>query len=51
MDTKRLIVAIDFGTTYSGVAYCFPGSRDKTLEVITDWPGMSKSLLRVLSVN
>ncbi len=48
----RLIVGIDFGTSHSGVAYCFPDSRDKKLEVISEWPGMSQnfSLGRELTV-
>ncbi|KAM3507970.1 hypothetical protein MY10362_001473 [Beauveria mimosiformis] len=40
-DAKRLVVAIDFGTTYSGIAYCFPDlSPDGKLTAIRRWPGM-----------
>lgn len=36
---KRLILAIDFGTTYSGVAYCFPEQQDAKPYVVESWPG------------
>ncbi|KAK8930258.1 Chaperone protein DnaK [Metarhizium anisopliae] len=34
-----LIIALDFGTTYSGVAYCFANKRDPKPAAILDWPG------------
>ncbi|KAI9792787.1 MAG: hypothetical protein M1816_001519 [Peltula sp. TS41687] len=37
MDT-RLIIGIDFGTTYSGVAYALTGAPDQ-VNTIEDWPG------------
>lgn len=40
----RLVVAIDFGTTYSGMAYCFPDQRDPKPEAILQWPGTLLSL-------
>lgn len=42
LDTKdRIIIALDFGTTYSGVAYCFCNSSGKPDVVpVFDWPGM-----------
>jgi hypothetical protein len=36
-----LIIALDFGTTYSGVAYCFTNQRDPKPTAILEWPGMS----------
>ncbi|RBR08073.1 hypothetical protein FVER53590_00133 [Fusarium verticillioides] len=42
LDTKdRVIIALDFGTTYSGVAYCFcnsPGMPDAV--PVVDWLGL-----------
>ncbi|KAF8244311.1 hypothetical protein K440DRAFT_559147 [Wilcoxina mikolae CBS 423.85] len=35
---EKLIISLDFGTTYSGVAYAFSKSPDK-VHVVTDWPG------------
>ncbi|KAF5686278.1 Hsp70 chaperone protein [Fusarium circinatum] len=37
----RLIIALDFGTTYSGVAYCFcnPSSKPEVRPVV-DWVGL-----------
>lgn len=37
-DEERLIIAVDFGTTYSGIAYCFAGQRDKKVGIVTEWP-------------
>lgn len=36
----RLVIALDFGTTYSGVAYAFnvPGKK-ADITSIQDWPG------------
>ncbi|KAF5688118.1 Hsp70 chaperone protein [Fusarium denticulatum] len=41
-DTKdRIIIALDFGTTYSGVAYCFCNSSGKPDVIpIVDWLGL-----------
>ncbi|KAM0460413.1 hypothetical protein ACHAPV_005207 [Trichoderma viride] len=35
----RLIIAVDFGTTYSGIAYCFANQRDSSPIPIDNWPG------------
>ncbi|KAK2691598.1 hypothetical protein QWA68_007810 [Fusarium oxysporum] len=35
----KLIIALDFGTTYSGIAYCFTNQRDCTPISIKNWPG------------
>ena len=34
----QLIIGLDFGTTFSGIAYAFPNSKD--LISILDWPGI-----------
>lgn len=36
---ERLIIALDFGTTFSGIAYCFANQRDAKVIPIVDWPG------------
>ncbi|KAF3907383.1 hypothetical protein ABW21_db0201064 [Orbilia brochopaga] len=37
--TSQLIVGIDFGTTFSGVAYAFVTGQDAKEAIITEWPG------------
>ncbi|KAF2103534.1 hypothetical protein NA57DRAFT_53054 [Rhizodiscina lignyota] len=37
-NTDRLIIGLDFGTTYSGVAYAFTTRPDQVYSV-TEWPG------------
>ncbi|KAK6543449.1 hypothetical protein TWF694_000196 [Orbilia ellipsospora] len=40
MERERLIVAVDFGTTYSGVAFCHSSKNGlKDSEVVTTWAG------------
>ncbi|KAM0517770.1 hypothetical protein ACHAPE_004746 [Trichoderma viride] len=34
----RLIIAVDFGTTYSGIAYCFADQRNSSPIPIDNWP-------------
>lgn len=36
----RLVISLDFGTTYSGVAYAFnvPGKKPEVVAIL-DWPG------------
>jgi molecular chaperone DnaK (HSP70) len=36
---EKLIIALDFGTTFSGIAYCFANQRDTKVAAILDWPG------------
>ncbi|KAH6842399.1 hypothetical protein B0I37DRAFT_399101 [Chaetomium sp. MPI-CAGE-AT-0009] len=36
---EKLIIALDFGTTFSGIAYCFANQRDPKVAAILDWPG------------
>ncbi|POR37011.1 hypothetical protein TPAR_02793 [Tolypocladium paradoxum] len=35
---EKLIIALDFGTTYSGVAYCFASQRDPQPSAVVHWP-------------
>jgi hypothetical protein len=35
----KLIIALDFGTTFSGIAYSFKGQQDPKVVAITNWPG------------
>ncbi|KAL7276609.1 hypothetical protein RUND412_000413 [Rhizina undulata] len=39
---QRLVIAVDFGTTFSGVAYAFIDDKEK-FEVISEWPGGANS--------
>jgi hypothetical protein len=41
LDTQdRVIIALDFGTTYSGVAYCFCNATSKPdVRPVVDWVG------------
>jgi molecular chaperone DnaK (HSP70) len=38
-DDNNLIIGLDFGTTYSGVAYLFTGTEKPEATVVTEWPG------------
>lgn len=40
------IIALDFGTTFSGIAYCFPSQRDSKVVAIIEWPGEDMSIPR-----
>lgn len=35
----QLIVGIDFGTTFSGVAFAFATNTEAKEDIITEWPG------------
>lgn len=37
---NQLIIAFDFGTTFSGVAYAFKSNDKPEVISIIDWPGM-----------
>ncbi|KAF3906929.1 hypothetical protein AA313_de0205175 [Arthrobotrys entomopaga] len=40
MERESLVVAVDFGTTYSGVAFCHSNQKDlNDIEVIASWAG------------
>lgn len=36
---EKLVIALDFGTTYSGIAFCFPNQQDTKVASIIEWPG------------
>lgn len=36
---ERLVIALDFGTTFSGIAYCFPMQKNPSPVAIMNWPG------------
>lgn len=38
-DDNNIIIGLDFGTTYSGVAYLFTGAEKPEPIVVTEWPG------------
>jgi hypothetical protein len=35
----QLVVALDFGTTFSGIAYGFANDQNPEVISIMDWPG------------
>jgi len=36
---EKVIIALDFGTTYSGIAYCFPNQGNSKVVTVVNWPG------------
>lgn len=40
----QLVIALDFGTTFSGIAYAFPNDDKLDIIPIHDWPG--RTLMR-----
>jgi hypothetical protein len=36
---ERVIIALDFGTTFSGIAYCFPNKGNSKVGAVLNWPG------------
>lgn len=38
-DDNKLVIGLDFGTTYSGIAYLFTGTEKPQSNAITEWPG------------
>lgn len=36
---ERVIIALDFGTTFSGIAYCFPNQHNAKVATVVNWPG------------
>lgn len=36
---ERVIIALDFGTTFSGIAYCFPNQGSSKVATVVNWPG------------
>lgn len=41
----QLVVALDFGTTFSGIAYAFANGNKPDVISIMDWPGMNHTSL------
>jgi hypothetical protein len=37
----QLVIGLDFGTTFSGIAYAFANEQNPKLVSILDWPGKS----------
>lgn len=46
----QLIVGIDFGTTFSGVAYAFATNNQASEDIITEWPGAGTHAKQKVSV-
>ena len=36
---EKFAIALDFGTTFSDIAFCFPNQKDTKVASIVDWPG------------
>jgi hypothetical protein len=36
---ERVIIALDFGTTFSGISYSFPNAPHSKVVTVVDWPG------------
>lgn len=36
---EKLVITLDFGTTFSGIAFFFLNQHDATIASILDWPG------------
>lgn len=36
---EKVIIALDFGTTFSGISYCFPNERNSKVATVVNWPG------------
>jgi len=46
-----IIIGIDFGTTFSGAAWCYTGLGDRNkIKIVKSWPSNPKSLDKVSSV-
>lgn len=43
----ELIIALDFGTTFSGIAYSFKGQQHPKVVAITNWPGNPSKSIQV----
>ncbi|KAH6663361.1 hypothetical protein B0J14DRAFT_609302 [Halenospora varia] len=51
IQTRRLVIAIDYGTTYTGIAYATPlGSVVDRIEVVTVWGNRMRNQEKVPSV-
>ncbi|KEY71213.1 hypothetical protein S7711_02323 [Stachybotrys chartarum IBT 7711] len=38
---EKLIISLDFGTTYSGIGFCFANQRNSQVAAVMNWPGAS----------
>ncbi|KAG5977071.1 hypothetical protein E4U56_000475 [Claviceps arundinis] len=47
---EKLIIALDFGTTYSGVAYCFANQTNAVPKAILDWPDQGLSAPKIPTI-
>ncbi|KAG6024262.1 hypothetical protein E4U40_003410 [Claviceps sp. LM458 group G5] len=47
---EKLIIALDFGTTYSGVAYCFANQANAVPKAILDWPDQGLSAPKIPTI-
>ncbi|KAG6230547.1 hypothetical protein E4U34_000365 [Claviceps purpurea] len=47
---EKLIIALDFGTTYSGVAYCFANQTNALPKAILDWPDQGLSAPKIPTI-
>lgn len=47
----QLIVGIDFGTTFSGVAFAFATNNEAREDIITEWPGAGTHTKQKVSAN
>lgn len=36
---EKVIIALDFGTTFSGIAYCFPNQENSKVATVVNWLG------------
>lgn len=46
----QLIVGIDFGTTFSGVAFAFATNNEAREDIITEWPGAGTHTKQKVSI-
>ncbi|KAI9685583.1 MAG: hypothetical protein M1822_004441 [Bathelium mastoideum] len=37
---ERVVIALDFGTTFSGISYCFPSQGKAKVATVVNWPGL-----------
>jgi molecular chaperone DnaK (HSP70) len=47
----QLIVGIDFGTTFSGVAFAFATNTEAKEDIITEWPGAGNQTKQKVSAS
>ncbi|KAG6321238.1 hypothetical protein E4U44_005360 [Claviceps purpurea] len=47
---EKLIIALDFGTTYSGVAYCFANQTNAVPKAILEWPDQGPSAPKIPTI-